>query len=80
MLIAGRMLSNSDEELESFNVLAIGVNARLSGPFSYMRFDRTEVHLDTGTAIHVDETKGIACHGEDYFEVEPGDYVINYLN
>lgn len=79
MLTAGRMLSSFDSELGQI-VETIGVNARLAAPYTFARLDGAEITLDMGTPIHVDETKGIASHGSDYFEVDPSDYVISFLN
>lgn len=78
MLIAGRMLSESFNESVNATV-SIGVLATLRVDFTYYRFG-VEVTLEQGTTIHVDEEKGWACHGDDYFEIDTTDYVVSYLN
>lgn len=76
MLNAGRMLLEFNGE----NSLSIGVIATLKTDFAYERLDGVIITLELGTSIHVDENKGIANYGEDYFSVEPSDYIVKYLN
>lgn len=72
-------LSSKSNDLDK-NHISIGVIATLLVPFIFEKLDGHEVQLEAGTKIHVDEDRGIGSFGDDYFEIDPNDYVISFLN
>jgi hypothetical protein len=75
MLIAARMFSEGNG-----NVFTIGVNATLEVDCSYRRQCGKEVTIQKGTAIYVDEDKGIGYFDGDHFELDIGEYSISFQN
>lgn len=54
--------------------------AKISKDFTYRKLDNQKVTLAVGISILVDLERGIACFGDDHFEIDEYYYLVDFPN
>lgn len=78
MLNAERMLNKANTN--RIVITAMGYPATLTQDIIVTRYDGSVICLGTGAEVFVDIAKGLACAGQDYFDIEEDQFKISFQN